>query len=912
MGWALRLLARLAGVPTVLGVLVLVLSAGMVQVSPPTARPTLPESPHLLDRVASRTGATPAIDLGGNVSVSTSTWPGFAGAGNLSGQAASAGPSSNATLWSAYVGARPSPAAGFRGASSPVVANGIVYVGTGIAGGVVALNSTTGALVWAETLPPVSNVTDGLLVADHRVFVPIRDDPTTDRGVLYVLNASTGAQEWNTNFEIRGPLLAPPNLIDGTVVGADDGPGFVYGWDENGTLRYSYQLSEPTTQAISVATVGSSEAVGLVVSGGSLSAFDPLDGGPSPLASWSPLDLPHPINGSAAQTPYRWTDPVNRSTSELPLALVADNGGPSATSQVDVVAVVPPTGPSNLSSPVLASWSTPAGGEGFEGTPTVLGQSASNLSFAVVQDNGSVAVFHFWIDGEEQGELAPVAFLPWASGNVSLVPWGSVVAHGGPGGDLYLGTPQGRVVALSVASRSVLWSWNGSVPFLASPALVDGRLFLTDENGTLHAFGGGAPPPGATRLLISGALPSWVEGSSRTNVSVSTEVWYANGTKLPVAGAHVVVSTRTGSVTGSPGNSSSRGVVNVTYQAPSVSVDQNATLYVNASWKGIANGTVLSTVVVPPKDVNDTPLWIAPLAPAPAGILSGQSAELTFRALVGTGGPPLVGAYASFLAFGGTSSVLDAYTNSSGEVNTTFTAATSSGSPFECGLTLTLEKAGYQPGTYSWLTEVDPLAELHVRANPSSLLVVAGASSSVLVQVNTSAGAPLPGAVVSFSIPADRGNLSLAGGETDAQGELSVVYEAPGSVAAPGVASSILVTVESSGYATAYASLALTIVPNATSPASSSPSSSASNPLSSLTAAEAWGLVALVAVLALMVVLLLLGRRRGPAPPSRVSVWEELAADRSEGSSTPAEPQKDPALGPSPAGSTDAEAAEVS
>ena len=97
--------------------------------------------------------------------------------------------------------------------SSPVVANGVVYVGSEDKT-VYALNAGTGALIWKYT-------TGGI----------IHSSPTVANGVVYIgsfdknvyaLNAATGTLLWM--FLTGQPIESSPAVVNGVVyIGSDDG-----------------------------------------------------------------------------------------------------------------------------------------------------------------------------------------------------------------------------------------------------------------------------------------------------------------------------------------------------------------------------------------------------------------------------------------------------------------------------------------------------------------------------------------------------------------------------------------------------------------------------------------------------------------------------------------------------------------
>jgi outer membrane protein assembly factor BamB len=113
--------------------------------------------------------------------------------------------------------------------SSPAVANGVVYVGS-LDGNVYALNASTGAKLWTYTTGGV--VTSDPAVANGVVYVGSYD------GNLYALNAKTGAKLWS--YTTGDYVESSPAVANGVVyVGSDDDN--VYALNAStGALLWSY------------------------------------------------------------------------------------------------------------------------------------------------------------------------------------------------------------------------------------------------------------------------------------------------------------------------------------------------------------------------------------------------------------------------------------------------------------------------------------------------------------------------------------------------------------------------------------------------------------------------------------------------------------------------------------------------
>jgi len=118
--------------------------------------------------------------------------------------------------------------------ATPAVANGVVYVGCGD-GGVVALNASTGTLLWGNTDPVLAP----LSVANGVVYVGERT------GGVYALNASTGDQLWNYYIGPSGPLArddtSAPVIANGVVYTASAFTSLVYALNATtGKLLWTY------------------------------------------------------------------------------------------------------------------------------------------------------------------------------------------------------------------------------------------------------------------------------------------------------------------------------------------------------------------------------------------------------------------------------------------------------------------------------------------------------------------------------------------------------------------------------------------------------------------------------------------------------------------------------------------------
>jgi len=133
-------------------------------------------------------------------------WPMFHHNLRNTGYTESPAPNTNKTQWTYTTGGWVE--------SSPVVADGIVFVGSND-GNVYALNQHTGAKVWNYTTG--SPVYSSPAVAYGKVYVASFDHK------VYCLDAATGAHIWN--YTTGGWMRSSPAVVDGKVYVGSDGGG---------------------------------------------------------------------------------------------------------------------------------------------------------------------------------------------------------------------------------------------------------------------------------------------------------------------------------------------------------------------------------------------------------------------------------------------------------------------------------------------------------------------------------------------------------------------------------------------------------------------------------------------------------------------------------------------------------------
>ncbi len=211
--------------------------------------------------------------------------------------------------------------------NTPVVANGVVYIGLGY-GNVYAFNAVTGAIIWIYKATDISSspaVADGIVYIGANFSLDALDAtsgqliwraldrtvdsaPTVVNGVVYVgtagiggirdvrffaLNAKTGTQLWNCSF--ADDVFNSPAVYDGMVyVNIGDTDGYLHALNaKNGVELWNYSVGSGGLPAV---------AYGMVYAGIPDSAFYALNAatGKSIWNFTTPADAP-PIPGCLMQ-----------------------------------------------------------------------------------------------------------------------------------------------------------------------------------------------------------------------------------------------------------------------------------------------------------------------------------------------------------------------------------------------------------------------------------------------------------------------------------------------------------------------------------------------------------------------------------------------------------------------------------
>jgi outer membrane protein assembly factor BamB len=188
-----------------------------------------------------------------SVAIDPGSWPQIGGGPRHLGIAAgetAIGPGSAADLRQAWSSTR----GGWSAFSSPVVADGLVYI---VSGGdltpsgrslyLFAFHLADGTAAWSALLGgPSANATTTPAVDAGTIFVPTSEPKTTGYvGRITALDAATGAPRWSTTVG-RETSVASPVAVDGSTVLQSSGNGRLYALDEaTGAHLWTRHLSEP-------------------------------------------------------------------------------------------------------------------------------------------------------------------------------------------------------------------------------------------------------------------------------------------------------------------------------------------------------------------------------------------------------------------------------------------------------------------------------------------------------------------------------------------------------------------------------------------------------------------------------------------------------------------------------------------
>jgi outer membrane protein assembly factor BamB len=333
--------------------------------------------------------------------------------------------------------------------SSPAVANGVVYVGSGTWTdfNIYALNAKTGAKLWSYD--PGGWTLSSPAVADGVVYVGVW---AYSRGGVYALNAKTGQVLWtnpSNDVYTSSPTVANGVLYIGTVYSNS-----VYALDaKSGRELWTYNAG---------AFVQSSPAVvnGVVyVSAGGdgqgqdgvLYALNAKTGA----KLWS-----YPIGGCCKES----------APAQAYLQHIRESSPAVADGVVYVGSWDGTVYALNAASGALL-WSYATGGD-ISSSPAVANEVVYIGSFYIGSGNSSTYALN-----------ARTGALLWAT-NIGSGENSPAVANG----VVYLGSWDNNVYALNASTGAVLWSYATGTHVECSPTVVNGKVYIGSDDDNMYAF----------------------------------------------------------------------------------------------------------------------------------------------------------------------------------------------------------------------------------------------------------------------------------------------------------------------------------------------------------------------------------------------------------------------------------------
>ena len=411
---------------------------------------------------------------------SSDDWPTFNHDSAHTGYSSSEAPLTNQTLWNFTTGGAVE--------SSPVVANGIVYVGSDD-GYIYALDASTGTKVWS-----------------YNTYGPVQSAATVLNGVVYVggfhshavfaLNASSGALIWNS------PTISVyPNEISSTSVEN----GLVYVCVRNGGYGGGLRVLNATTGDLvwtyaPKALVYSSPAVydGIVYFGsdsGYMFALDAVSGN----LIWSCGILQNGTSSNSA------SQPIDCSVS------VGDGLVYLGTAAQTVLALNASTGAFVWSSKVKGyiAFTTVVDANGTVYVSSTIGGTQNELNYGGISALNAKSGKLLWTD-----TLGSVEHSSPAVANGVIFVGSDNATASGP--NFMLNTIGGIFYALNATTGATIWKYTTGGPVFSSPAIANGVVFVGSNDGNVYAFGSAVSQPSPSPTQTPSPTASQSPSSSPT------------------------------------------------------------------------------------------------------------------------------------------------------------------------------------------------------------------------------------------------------------------------------------------------------------------------------------------------------------------------------------------------------------
>lgn len=339
---------------------------------------------------------------------------------------AESGPLTNETLWSVYLH-------GFA-ISSPAVADGAVFIGTG-SGIIYCFDEATGGEIWHYLTD--SWIGSSPAIVDGRVFIGSED------GSLYALNESTGELLWR--FETEGAVYSSPLVIDSLILfGSHDGKLYCLTYEGDLLWTYNTWASEDSLTPIASnerrgGAIWSSPAFyqGLIYFGGEDGIVYSLN-----------------LSSGVEVWVYKTSGPIwsTPAVSGGVIYLGSKDGSIYALNAFDGSFL----------------WS-------FETNASIYSSPTVYRNYIVF---GSLDGYIYCLNATD-GSLI------WRFQTEGPIYSSSAIAEG----IVYIGSDDGHLYSLKLSNGVLLWRLELGAPVSTSPALADGNIYVASHDGYLHAVG---------------------------------------------------------------------------------------------------------------------------------------------------------------------------------------------------------------------------------------------------------------------------------------------------------------------------------------------------------------------------------------------------------------------------------------
>lgn len=331
--------------------------------------------------------------------------------------------------------------------SSPVYANGIVYIGT-IDGSLNAYDATTGALKWQFNCQCIFRNFSSPLADPANNLVFFDTDGYADEGIpspIYALDATTGQLKWSMVLpwhSVGFPTLAFNTIYTGSSH-LDHGACALYAFDElSGHINWQYNTDSGVWGAVGVDIAKQWVFTGIGNPSSSVVALNAFTGA----VIW---------NTSIPQ--YGPDDDVGSSIAIYNgLVYTSSKNGSVYGLKEDTGAIV---------------WSSPAGA-----------QSDGNISSEVVSNAGILYVGS--IDKSLYAFDAATGALKWRYTTGRTIMSTPAIANG----VVYFASFDQKIYAVNASTGALLWSYTTGGASFSSPVVVNGWLYCGSSDGKLYAF----------------------------------------------------------------------------------------------------------------------------------------------------------------------------------------------------------------------------------------------------------------------------------------------------------------------------------------------------------------------------------------------------------------------------------------